>query len=138
MAASSNIDLTKNSVRKLIKDLMEMVPVPPTTTTAGKARQWFGSQGGVQPVAVKVWMRNSLTQYSLYNGSAVTLTWGNAISYCDDIDEELDEFLANPAPEEEPDATAHAWLNGSYAGDFNPDFVEWFNVRIITNVVVEI
>ncbi len=135
---TANIDLTKQSVRKLIYDLMEQVPVPPTTTTAGKARQWFGSQGGVQPIAVKVWMRNSLTQYSLYNGGAVTLTWANAITYCNDIDEELDEFLESPAPEEEPDTTAHTWLSGSTAGELDPNFVEWFNVRIITNVVVEI
>jgi hypothetical protein len=135
---ATNIDLTKNSVRKLIQDLLDVVPVPPTTTTAGKARQWFGSQGGLQPTAVKNWMRQSLTQDSLYNGATVTVTGPNAAVYCADIDDKLDEFLAGSAPEDEPDASAHAFLSGNDAYEFDEDFIDWMDANVIVTIIVEI
>jgi len=135
---ATNIELTKNSIRRLIQDLLEVVPVPPTTTTAGKARQWFGSQGGLQPTAVKNWMRQNLTQNSLYSGATVTVTGPNAAVYCADIDDSLDEFLAGPAPEDEPGASAHAFISGSNAIAFDEDFIDWMDANVIVIVIVEI
>lgn len=134
----SNAELAKQSVRKLIKDLLDAVPVPPTTTTAGKARAWFGAGSGLQPTAVKVWMRQNLTQDSLYSGGTVALTTSNAITYCENVDEEIDTFMSGTAPTESPNAEAHAWLNSAGAIDLDDDFLNWFDEQVIAFVIVEI
>lgn len=135
---TANIDLAKQSVRKLIKDLMDAVPVPPTTTTAGKARQWFGAQSGPQPTAVKVWMRQNLTQDSIYSGGTVTLTWANANAYCSDIDTSIDDFVAGPAPQDEPDASAYAFFTGNDAYEWTDAALNWMDEHVIVIIVVEL
>lgn len=135
-----NAEALKQTVRKLVYDLLEQVPVPPTTSTAGKARAWLGSQGGVKPPAVNVWMRQALTEDSLYTGAPITLTTANALAYCADVDDKIDEFTGGAQPEDPIEAATYAYLT-STIGPTSPipvETLEWMGGQVITTILVEI
>lgn len=138
MTSMSNAAVFKQSLRKLIQDLLTQVPVPPTTTTAGKARAWFGGSSGLQPTAVNVWIRQSLTENSLYTGSPVTLTAANALAYCENVDERVDEFVAGERPDDPILGQAYDWAIDSQALTIDESFIEWFSGSMVASIIVEI